>query len=217
LLWSFSSKKERRQVGLGRLSNGERISGVSAILLFIFMFFHWFGVKAVNTSNLLFAVQSIEPGKNAWEALEYIPIVLLITIIVTLAVVALRLTNAVRKFPVPVNALVAILGLLSMLLILYRIVDPPIFYVEITITDDGAAQLPIFLALLAAAGIAFGGCLAIWEEGFSLSKPNDESAPLVRRRSCLAYSRQSIRRIYALKFLSMPSTHSPQFLEYENK
>jgi hypothetical protein len=35
----------------GRPGSGERIAGVSAILLFVLMFFHWFGVKAVNTSN----------------------------------------------------------------------------------------------------------------------------------------------------------------------
>jgi hypothetical protein len=128
------------------------------------MFFHWFGVKAVNTSNLLFAIESIEPGKNAWEALDYIPIILVITIIVTLFVAALRLTSAVRRPPFPLNAVVAFLGIVSTLLILYRIADPPIFDVEITITDEGAAQLPIFLALLAAAGVAFGGCLATWEE-----------------------------------------------------
>jgi hypothetical protein len=168
-LRSFSAKKGKWQVGLGRLNNGERISSVSAILLFVLMFFHWFGVKAINTSNLLFAIQSVEPGKSAWEALEYIPIVLLITIIATLAVAALRLTNAVRRTPIPVNALVAILGLVSALLILFRIVEPPIFYTEPTITIEGAVQLPIFLALAAAAGIAFGGCLAIREEGFSLS------------------------------------------------
>ena len=81
---------------------------------------------------------------------------------------ALRLTKAFRKLPVPVNAVVAILGLVSMLLILFRILDPPIFYTEPTIRSEGTAQLPIFLALLAAAGIAFGGCLAMWEEGFSL-------------------------------------------------
>ncbi len=157
------------QVSLGRLNNGERLSGVSAILLFIFMFFHWFGVKAINTSHLLFAIQSIEPGKSAWEALDYIPIILLITIIATLAVAALRLTNAVRRTPNPLNAPIAILGLVSALLILYRIVDPPIFNVEPTITIEGAVQFPIFVALAAAAGIAFGGCLAMREEGFSLS------------------------------------------------
>jgi hypothetical protein len=37
------------------------------------MFFHWFGVKAVNTSNLLFAIQAGGPGKNAWEALPVGP------------------------------------------------------------------------------------------------------------------------------------------------
>lgn len=154
---------------LGRLSNGERIAGISAILLFVFMFFHWFGVKAINTSNLLFAIRAGGPGKSAWEALGYIPIVLLITIIATLAVAALRLTDAVRKPPVPINAVVAILGLVSVGLILFRIVDPPIFYTEPTITIEGAVQFPIFLALLAAAGIALGGCLAMREEGFSLS------------------------------------------------
>jgi hypothetical protein len=172
LLWSFSAKKGKWQVGLDRLSNGERISGISAILLFVFMFFDWFVVKATYTSNLLIAFGGSQSRESAWEALEYIPIVLLITIIVTFAVAALRLTSAVRKFPVPVNAPVAILGLVSAILILFRIVDPPSssFFLENlgTITYEGTAQLPIFLALAAAAGVAFGGCLAIREEGISL-------------------------------------------------
>lgn len=154
-------------MGLGRLRSGEKLAGISAILLFAFMFFHWFGSK--NLGDLqLFSV-----GRNAWEALDYIPIVLMITIVATLAVAALRLTNAVRRTPIPVNAVVAILGLVSMLLIIYRIIDPPNFgsFREIwgTVTIEGTVQFPIFLALLAAAGIAFGGCLAMREEDFSLS------------------------------------------------
>lgn len=147
---------------MGRLSNGERIAGVSAILLFVLTFFHWYGVKAVNTSNLLFAVQAGGPGKSAWEALDYTPIFLLITVVVTLAVVALRLASTSKKRPrVPLNAVVMILGIASVLLILYRIADPPVFSVETTITIEGAAQLPIFLALFASAGIACGGRLAM--------------------------------------------------------
>jgi hypothetical protein len=142
---------------------------MSAISLFVFMFFHWFGVKAVNTSNLLFAIQSVLPGKNAWEALDYIPTVFLITILTTLAVGALRVTNALRRESVPVNVVIAILGTASTLLIGFRIVDPPVFYVEPTITFEGAVQFPIFLALLAAAGIACGGFLAMREEGVSLA------------------------------------------------
>lgn len=149
---------------IDRFSDGERIAVISAILLFAFMFLHWFGVKAVNTSNLLFAIQSVEPGKNAWEALDYIPTVLLITILATLAVAALRATNALRRDSVPVNAVVAILGVVSVGLILFRIIDPPVFNVEPTITSEGAVQFPIFLALAAAAGIAVGGFRAVREE-----------------------------------------------------
>ena len=151
-------------MGLGKLGNGERIASISAIFLFVFMFFHWFGVKAVNTSNLLFAIKSVLPGKNAWEALEVIPVVLLITILATFAVAALRATNALRRGSIPVNAVVAFLGLASVLLIIYRIVDPPVFYVEPTITFEGVIQFPIFLALAAAGGVALGGLLALREE-----------------------------------------------------
>lgn len=148
---------------LGRLSNGERISGISAILLFAFMCLHWFGSKDSGELRLF----SVE--RNAWEALDYIPIILLIAIIVTLAAVVSRPPNPVRKPPIPVNAVVAILGIVSALLILLRILDPPNFgsFREIwgTITIEGTVQFPIFLALFAAAGIAFGGCLAMREEG----------------------------------------------------
>lgn len=51
-----------------------------------------------------------------------------------------------------------------MLLILFRIVDPPTFGVEETITSEGTVQISIFLALSAAAGIAFGGWRAMREE-----------------------------------------------------
>ena len=64
----------------------------------------------------------------------------------------------------PANAAVATLGLVSTLLILFRIVDPPVFSVEPTVTFEGAVQWPIFLALAAAAGIACGGCLALQTE-----------------------------------------------------
>ena len=36
---------------LDKLSTGEKISAVSAVLLFIFMFFDWFGVKVSGVSG----------------------------------------------------------------------------------------------------------------------------------------------------------------------
>jgi hypothetical protein len=167
-------------VSLGRLSNGERISGISAILLYIFMSFHWFAVKSFSKPNpLLIDLQGAEPGESAWEALDVISVVLLIAIVAALAVAALRFMDAIPRPPVPVNAVVAILGIVSALLILFRIVDPPSFGSEEILQLGGTARLPIafqfertarlpmFLALGAAAGIAFGGFLAMREEGIS--------------------------------------------------
>lgn len=152
------------KLDLRRLNAGERVASASAVLLFGLMFFQWFGVKAVNTSDLLFAIRAGGPGKSAWEALDYIPIVLVITIIAVLVAVVSRLASSAHKPAIPVDAVVAILGIVSALLILLRIVNPPVFSVEETITIEGAAQLPIFLALLATTGIAFGGFWAVWEE-----------------------------------------------------
>jgi hypothetical protein len=145
-------------VGLNRLNSGERISGASAILLYVFMSFDWFGSKDSGELRL-FSVD-----RSAWEALDYISIVLLATTILTLATVTLRFADAVRR-PALANAVVASLGGVSMLLILFRIVDPPNFgsFKEIwgTITIEGTVRFPVFLALSAAAGIAFGGFLAM--------------------------------------------------------
>jgi hypothetical protein len=71
---------------------------------------------------------------------------------------------------------VAVLGIVSVLLILFRIVDPPNFGSEentqlegVVFQFEGTVQLPMFLALAAAAGIALGGCLAMRGEGISLA------------------------------------------------
>jgi uncharacterized membrane protein YhaH (DUF805 family) len=167
---------------LYRLNNGERISGVSAILLYVFMSFDWFAVKSFSKPNpLLIDLGGAEPGQSAWEALDVISIVLLIAIVAALAVAALRFMDAIRRPPVSVNAVVAILGIVSVLLILFRIVDPPSFGSEEIVQLGGTARLPIafqfertarlpmFLGLAAAAGIGFGGCRAMREEGISLA------------------------------------------------
>jgi uncharacterized membrane protein len=155
-------------VRLGRLNRGEWLASISAVLLFVFMFFHWFGVKLINTSNLLFDIVAVGGGKSAWEALDYIPTLLMIAILATLAQMAFCLADVFVVRRVRINAIVAILGLASTVLILYRIIDPPTFSVEATIASEGTIQLPMFLALLAATGITCGGCLAMWEQGGSL-------------------------------------------------
>jgi hypothetical protein len=166
-------------MSLRKLSRGEAIASSSAMVLVILMFFHWFGVKAVNTSNLLFAISSNEPGKSAWEALDLIPIILVITIVATLLVSALCLMDFVERPRSPTDAVVGVLGLISAFLIFSQIVDPPTFRVETTITSEGTVQLPIVLALLAAMGIAAGSFLSMWEG----SRREDDSSRQRLRRS----------------------------------
>jgi uncharacterized membrane protein YhaH (DUF805 family) len=148
---------------IDRLSTGEKVSAVSAVLLFIFMFFDWFGAKVEGVPGFS---GSIEAGGSAWDALDVIPIFLMLAIVAAIAVAVIRLTDADVEPPVSMNAIVAVLGGLAVLLILYRIVNPPgdgdaLAGVGVDIT----LKLGIFLGLLAAAGIAYGGYSAMREEG----------------------------------------------------
>jgi hypothetical protein len=158
---------------LDKLSDGEKIAGVSAILLFVFMFFDWFGVEVSGPGGSI-SFSGGEAGQSAWDALDFIPIVLVVAIIAALAVVALRLTDSAYEPPVSANAVVAILGIVSALLILFRIVDPPSFGSFNGVSADGTVEFGIFLGLLAAAGIGFGGYRAMQEEGTSFSDLGDQ-------------------------------------------
>lgn len=147
-----------------RLGTGEKIAGVSAILLFIFTFFDWFKVSASNE----FVTVSV--GGSAWDALDVIPIILLIAIVAAVGVAVIRLTDAGFEPSISMNAVVAILGIISVLLILYRIIDPPDSDFSGISVDPAVG---IFLGLIAAAGIAFGGYKAMQEEGAGFGEIGD--------------------------------------------
>jgi len=154
-----------------RLSTGEKIAGVSAILLFIFMFFDWFSVD-VSVSGGSLALTASEGG-SAWDALDVIPIFLMIAIIAAVGVAVVRLTDAVFEPSISVNAVVAALGGLAVLLILYRIISPPDAGSAPGVSVDVSPAIGIFLGLIAAAGIAYGGYRAMQEEGTSFGDVGD--------------------------------------------
>jgi hypothetical protein len=137
-----------------KLSTGEKIAGASGLLLFLFMFFDWFSVDSGGFFPL-------DIG-NAWQALDVIPIFLMIAIVAAVGMAVIRLTDALLEPAIPVSAVVAVLGAVAFLLILYRIVNPPDAGFE---GIDVSPALGIFLGLIAAAGIAYGGYRAMQEEG----------------------------------------------------
>jgi hypothetical protein len=159
------------QMDVDKLNTGEKIAGVSAVLLFIFMFFTWFGVEVSGSGGLSGTVPGA--GGSAWDALDFIPIVLVVAIVVSLINVFLRLSDSDYEPPVSLNVAVAILGGLSTLLVLYRIISPPSFGSFGGVSVDATLELGIFLGLLAAAGIAFGGYRGMKEEGVTFGDAAD--------------------------------------------
>jgi hypothetical protein len=155
---------------LNRLTQGEKIAGLSAILLFIFMFFDWYGVSISGGG-----VSASFPGAggNAWDTLDVIPILLLIAIVATVGIVALNASESDVELPVHGATIVAVVGAISFLLILFRIIDTPTFASYAGYSAEGSVEFGIFLSLIAAAGIGFGGWRAMQEEGVTFGDVAD--------------------------------------------
>jgi hypothetical protein len=153
-----------------KLNTGEKVSAVSAILLFIFMFFDWFGVEVSDVGGFS---GTFSGGGSAWDVLDFIPIVLLLAIVAAIGVAVIRLTDADVEPPVSLNTIVAALGGLSALLILFRIIDPPGIGSYPGVSIDTTLKFGIFLGLIAAAGIAYGGYSAMREENLTFGDAAD--------------------------------------------
>lgn len=156
---------------VNKLNTGEKVAAISAVLLFIFMFFTWFGVEVSGAGGFSGSVPGA--GGDAWDALEFIPVILVIAIVAAIGVAVLRLTDSAYEPPISMNAVVTVLGGLSVLLILFRIVDPPSFGSFGGVSVDGTVEIGIFLGLIAAAGVTYGGYLAMKEEGATFGDTAD--------------------------------------------
>lgn len=152
-----------------RVRTGEMIAGVSGIALFIFMFFKWFGVDAPDV-GLPQGIGGVEVASvTAWRAFDFIDVILLLAVIAAVGLMLLSAAQANVNLPVAASAVTAGLGILATLLVLYRIIDPP----ELAAGFDTTRKIGVFLGLIASAGIAVGGWLAMQEEGTSFGADAD--------------------------------------------
>jgi hypothetical protein len=158
------------------LSRGEKIAGVAGVALILVMFiFDWYAVEVGGT-----AVP--DSGVNAWGAYGFIDIVLFITALAAIGLVVLAASDSDVGLPVAGSAIVCALGILAVILILFRIIDKPGGDVEAIGVISGALGGPetsvvlkigVFLGLISAAGIAVGGYLGMQEEGTSFAAEAD--------------------------------------------
>ena len=144
-----------------KLRLGEVVAGVSAVLLFIVMFFHWYGVK-INTSAFGIKVTGVEsPGFSAWKVYSYTDLLLLLLIILALGMVFLSATQRSTALPISLNVIVAGFGGIMTLIVLYRLINQP------GPNDLVTVKFWAYVGLLLTAGVAVGAFLAMREDGTS--------------------------------------------------
>lgn len=150
------------------LRTGEKIAGASGLALLIIMFLGWWGVPgldgaAAETAEAL-GVGDVSTTFNAWEPASFLDIIWFLTAVSGIALAALAFSRTQTNMPVALSAITAGLGILSVLTILFRILSTPY---------DLDRKYGVFLGLLAAAGVAYGGWKAMQEEGTSFSQQAD--------------------------------------------
>jgi hypothetical protein len=143
-------------VDVNRLSRGEQITGIAAVLLFIDMFLNWYGANLTGAQAALADRFGVDTDVNAWQAFGTTDILMLITIVAALVMVGLRVMGRSANLPVSVPLVVATLGGLMTLLILWRIINQPGPNDEVTV-DYGAYVGLILMAALTYGAVQAGG------------------------------------------------------------
>ena len=139
-----------------RLRRGEVIAGASAVLLLVLMLLvKWYG--------------SGGGSRSGWESLVGLRWLLVATIAAAFGLVITQATRRAPAVPVTISLLVLVLGVISVLALIYRVlINPP-----------AHEQAGAFLGLISAIGIAYGGYLSLRQEGIS-RRDAPREIPVVR-------------------------------------
>jgi hypothetical protein len=156
-----------------RLSQGELIAGIGGLVLLIDLWFKWYGVK-VSAGGALRNF-NIGVSANAWESFGLIDIILFLVALIAIGFALLRATNNMPDMPYPSATIVTVAGGLALLLILYRIIDTP---VDTGGVDgiDVTRKIGVWIGLLSAAAITYGGWRSMQESGESFGGAGTRTA-----------------------------------------
>ena len=165
-----------------RLRTGEMIAGIAGVALLIIMFLPWFGIDlgisdaVQEAQDLGFDVPDVADSVNfnAWESFGFIDIILFLTAIVAIGMATATAMARTVALPVAASAITTALGFLATVLVIYRIIDP--------IGSGGVdRKYGLFLGLIAAGAIAYGGWRAMQEEGTTFGQQADRLQDTVGR------------------------------------
>jgi hypothetical protein len=142
------------------------LPALAGIALLLVMFLPWFGPSEALERSFDEARQITEQfggppvvmpdvDQNAWEAFGLVDFVLAAAAVSGIALTAARLMAAPPVSRLRASALATAVGIVATALVLYRVVDP---------VEDSGREPGLFLGLVASAGVAYGGWLALRDE-----------------------------------------------------
>jgi hypothetical protein len=145
---------------MDRTPIGQALAGISGLaLILIMLLFAWFGVP--NGGGGLDAFKSFH---------DWVLLILIFTAFVAMAVGVMGAEPV--ALPVALSAIATGLGVISVLVLLIYLISPPdLMFVREEVELD--RDIGIWLGLIAAAGIAVGGYLAMQEEGITFADQAD--------------------------------------------
>ncbi|HWF36769.1 MAG TPA: hypothetical protein VG295_15415 [Solirubrobacteraceae bacterium] len=137
----------------GRIRRGEIVAGGGGVLLLAGLFvLPWYAVRGPAGELRLL---------DGWQALTTTRWVLLVTIAAALALVFLTASRRSPALPVVASMLSCLLGGLSTVLLLFRVIDHP----------GLSARAGIYIGFVAALAIGYGAYLALRTEGSWFGDP----------------------------------------------
>jgi hypothetical protein len=150
---------------------------VSAVLLFIFMFLDWYtaevSINIPGGQNLPGVPSGTlrESSGNAWDAISGFWIFLLVVaigVVVAIAVIRVAAPHVLSQLPWPPGLILLIAGAVAFVVVLIKVIFTPDLNIPNSaqiagIKIDVSRDIGVFLALIASAGMAAGGYLALGE------------------------------------------------------
>jgi hypothetical protein len=162
-----------------RLRRGELIVGGGAVALAAAMFLlPWYGIK--SPFGLTAASLGLTTSLDGWNGLSNIRWLVLVTILVAAALVWLQATRRAPALPTTFGMIVTVLGLLTVLALIYRVL----------INVPGANSLVdrkvgAYVGLIGSVAVFYGGYASLRGEGLSErdARTEIETVPLTGARA----------------------------------
>jgi hypothetical protein len=144
-----------------RLRWGEIVAGVAAVVLLVSMFaLPWYGYKGDLAP--LAARLGVSTSHDAWNSLSTTRWLMLLTILAALALVYLQATRPAPALPATLSLFVALLGGLTALVLIYRVL------IDVPGPNDAIGRdIGGFVGLLASIVVACAGYRSLREEGIA--------------------------------------------------